>query len=146
MSLNAEARRAERECLTFRRRANYETVPPLSNADKPRLQPVKVDPKVFFANERTFLAWIHMALLLGGMAIGIIGFATRSGVSPVPGLVLLPVSITFVMHALRQYYVRARAIRRREPGPYEDKNGPVALAVVLAVAAAGNVLIHLSLQ
>ena len=87
-----------------------------------------------------------MALLLGGMAIGIIGFATRSGVSPVPGLVLLPVSITFVMHALRQYYVRARAIRRREPGPYEDKNGPVALAVVLAVAAAGNVLIHLSLQ
>ena len=146
MSLNAEARRAERECLTFRRRANYETVPPLSNADKPRLQPVKVDPKVFFANERTFLAWIHMALLLGGMAIGIIGFATRSGVSPVPGLVLLPVAITFVMHALRQYYVRARAIRRREPGPYEDKNGPVALAVVLAVAAAGNVLIHLSLQ
>ncbi|KAH8070232.1 hypothetical protein JL720_11789 [Aureococcus anophagefferens] len=120
MSLNAEARRAERECLTFRRRANYETVPPLSNADKPRLQPVKVDPKVFFANERTFLAWIHMALLLGGMAIGIIGFA--------------------------RYYVRARAIRRREPGPYEDKNGPVALAVVLAVAAAGNVLIHLSLQ
>ncbi|KAH8072327.1 hypothetical protein JL721_3593 [Aureococcus anophagefferens] len=77
MSLNAEARRAERECLTFRRRANYETVPPLSNADKPRLQPVKVDPKVFFANERTFLAWIHMALLLGGMAIGIIGFARR---------------------------------------------------------------------
>ncbi|KAH8064277.1 hypothetical protein JL722_1137 [Aureococcus anophagefferens] len=138
MSLNAEARRAERECLTFRRRANYETVPPLSNADKPRLQPVKVDPKVFFANERTFLAWIHMALLLGGMAIGIIGFARGRRVARA-GLVLLPVAITFVMHALRQYYVRARAIRRREPGPYEDKNGPVALAVVLAVAAAGNV-------
>jgi len=42
--------------------------------------------------------------------------------------------------------VRARAIRRREPGPYEDKNGPVALAVVLAVAAASNVLIHLALE
>ena len=48
------------------------------------------------------------------------------------GLVLLPVAITFVMHALRQYYVRARAIRRREPGPYEDKNVPVALAIVLS--------------
>ena len=109
-----------------------------------------------------------MALMLGGMAIAIIGFATKSGISPVPGLVLLPVAICFVIHALRQsaarrpregrdappppdaaaarYYVRARAIRRREPGPYEDKNGPVALAVVLAVAAASNVLIHLALE
>ena len=148
MSLNADTRRSEREalCLNMRRRPRYESVPPLSNADKPRLQPVKVDPKVFFANERTFLAWVHMALLLGGMAIGIIGFSTKSGISPIPGLVLLPVAICFVMHALRQYYVRARAIRRREPGPYEDKNGPVALAVVLAFAAASNVLIHLALE
>jgi uncharacterized membrane protein YidH (DUF202 family) len=144
-------RRGEREKLCLQMQRRYAPVPSaarqhLTNADKPRLQPVKVDPKVFFANERTFLAWVHMALMLGGMAIGIIAFATKSGISPVPGLVLLPVAICFVVHALRQYYVRARAIRRREPGPYEDKNGPVALAVVLAVAAASNVLIHLALE
>ena len=125
------------------------------------MQPVKVDPKaikrrpvgvamrlcstrqkctqVFFANERTFLAWVHMALMLGGMAVGIIGFSTKSGLSPLPGLVLLPVAICFVVHALGQYYARARAIRRREPGPYEDKNGPVALAIVLFI---GGVLEH----
>ena len=76
-----------------------------------------------------------MALMLGGMAVGIIGFSTKSGLSPLPGLVLLPVAICFVVHALGQYYARARAIRRREPGPYEDKNGPVALAIVLSLAA-----------
>ena len=99
--------------------------------------------QVFFANERTFLAWVHMALMLGGMAVGIIGFSTKSGLSPLPGLVLLPVAICFVVHALGQYYARARAIRRREPGPYEDKNGPVALAIVLSLAACSNILIHL---
>ena len=101
------------------------------------------DAQVFFANERTFLAWVHMALMLGGMAVGIIGFSTKSGLSPLPGLVLLPVAICFVVHALGQYYARARAIRRREPGPYEDKNGPVALAIVLSLAACSNILIHL---
>ena len=103
----------------------------------------KCSAQVFFANERTFLAWVHMALMLGGMAVGIIGFSTKSGLSPLPGLVLLPVAICFVVHALGQYYARARAIRRREPGPYEDKNGPVALAIVLSLAACSNILIHL---
>lgn len=28
----------------------------------PRKVPVKVEPKVFFANERTYLAWLHMAV------------------------------------------------------------------------------------
>jgi uncharacterized membrane protein YidH (DUF202 family) len=149
----------------FGPRRGYDAIgePAVSNADKPRVQPVKVDPKatkrrpdrttpwprrvsiaqVFFANERTFLAWVHMALMLGGMAVGIIGFSTKSGLSPLPGLVLLPVAICFVVHALGQYYARARAIRRREPGPYEDKNGPVALAIVLSLAACSNILIHL---
>ncbi len=129
----------------FGNRRGYDAIgeAPVSNADKPRVQPVKVDPKVFFANERTFLAWVHMALMLGGMAVGIIGFSTKSGLSPLPGLVLLPVAICFVVHALGQYYARARAIRRREPGPYEDKNGPVALAIVLSLAACSNILIHL---
>merc|ERR1719324_1000415 len=62
--------------------------------------------------------------MLGGMAVGIIGFSTKSGLSPLPGLVLLPVAICFVVHALGQYYARARAIRRREPGPYETRTGP----------------------
>jgi hypothetical protein len=35
---------------------------PTSRATLPRKVPVKVEPKVFFANERTYLAWIHMAV------------------------------------------------------------------------------------
>ena len=35
---------------------------------------MRVEPKVFFANERTFLSWLHMAVTLGG-----IGSAGESG-------------------------------------------------------------------
>ena len=33
----------------------------------PRKVPVKVEPKVFFANERTYLAWLHMSIILATM-------------------------------------------------------------------------------
>lgn len=39
---------------------------------KPRKIPVKVEPKVFFANERTFLAWLNMAVTLSSIAIAIL--------------------------------------------------------------------------
>ena len=39
---------------------------------KPRKVPVKVEPKVFFANERTFLAWLHMSVTLASISIAIV--------------------------------------------------------------------------
>ncbi|KAJ8611659.1 hypothetical protein CTAYLR_007907 [Chrysophaeum taylorii] len=157
-ALGLFSRSDEREPLTLRvgnvdvesslRPRRYEmcpsSVPPvaISNADKPRKLPVKVDPKVFFANERTFLAWIHMALILGGIGVGIISFADRAGWSAIYGFVLLPVAVAFIVYALRQFYVRAHAIRAREPGPYEDRMGPYALGITLIMATVTNVIIH----
>jgi hypothetical protein len=34
--------------------------------------PVKVEPKVYFANERTFLAWLHMAVTLASISVAIV--------------------------------------------------------------------------
>ena len=39
---------------------------------KPRKVPIKVEPKVFFANERTFLAWLNMAVTLASIAVAIL--------------------------------------------------------------------------
>jgi hypothetical protein len=45
----------------------------LSNSlDKPRKVPVKVEPKVFFANERTFLSWLHMSVTLASISVAIV--------------------------------------------------------------------------
>ena len=38
------------------------------HAVKPRKIPMKVEPKVFLANERTLLSWVHMAVYLGSIS------------------------------------------------------------------------------
>lgn len=36
---------------------------------------MKIEPKTFFANERTFLSWLHMAVTIGSIACALLGFA-----------------------------------------------------------------------
>lgn len=39
----------------------------------PPLQiPVKVEPKVYFANERTFLSWMNMSVTLASISMAIV--------------------------------------------------------------------------
>src|SRR5260221_8942042 len=39
--------------------------------------PVRVEPKVSFANERTFLSWLHFTVVLGGLAVGLLNFGDK---------------------------------------------------------------------
>ena len=89
----------------------------LENQPKPRKVPVKVEPKVFFANERTFLAWLHMSVTLASISIAIVAFAESNEWSQIYGLMLLPVSIAFCAYALWMYTKRSAMIRRKDPGP-----------------------------
>jgi uncharacterized membrane protein YidH (DUF202 family) len=101
---------------------------------KQRKVPIKVEPKVFFANERTFLAWLHISVLLAGASIAIISFADANPWSQLYGVILLPVAIAFICYAMYQYSRRAAMIRRRDPGPYEDTTGPTVLGILLMMS------------
>lgn len=70
----------------------------------PRSAPVKIDPKVFFANERTFLAWMHVSVILAGASVAINAFTEshHSSASQLYGVILLPVSIAFIIYAMVQ--------------------------------------------
>jgi uncharacterized membrane protein YidH (DUF202 family) len=46
-------------------------------ADKRIALPVRVEPKVSFANERTFLSWLHFTVVLGGLAVGLLNFGDK---------------------------------------------------------------------
>lgn len=39
-----------------------------------RTTPMRIEPKTFFANERTFLSWLHMAVTIGSIAAALLGF------------------------------------------------------------------------
>jgi uncharacterized membrane protein YidH (DUF202 family) len=108
---------------------------------KQRKAPIKIEPKVFFANERTFLAWMHLSVMLAGASIAILAFADNSDsenggnpLSQLYGVMLLPVAIAFIVYSMYQYTRRAAMIRTRHPGPYEDTTGPAVLGVMLMMS------------
>lgn len=55
----------------------------------------------------------------------------------------MPVAIAFCVYALVIYLRRASMIRQRDPGPYEDKVGPIVLTTMLIVAITVNFVIKL---
>ena len=70
---------------------------------KQRKAPIKVEPKVFFANERTFLAWLHISIILAGASIAILAFSDENNPgSQLYGIIMLPVAIAFIVYSMYQ--------------------------------------------
>eukprot|EP00002_Diphylleia_rotans_P018411 TRINITY_DN3566_c0_g1_i1.p1 TRINITY_DN3566_c0_g1~~TRINITY_DN3566_c0_g1_i1.p1 ORF type:complete len:683 (+),score=176.17 TRINITY_DN3566_c0_g1_i1:51-2099(+) len=95
--------------------------------------PMRVEPKTYFANERTYLAWVKMSLTLCIFAMGFIGLTNKRGVV-VGSCILLAAGVLFSVYAYYTFFRRAVQMRAREHGPYDDKFGPGMLVFVLNVA------------
>lgn len=110
--------------------------PNTTQLNKLRKAPIKIEPKVFFSNERTFIAWMHVSIILAGGSIAILAFAedTNNPFSQLYGIILLPVAISFIIYSMYQYQRRAKMIRTRHPGPYEDTVGPAVLGIMLMLS------------
>lgn len=97
--------------------------PPLA-----RTTPMRVEPKTFLANERTFLSWLHMAVTVGSIAAALLGFAgserargshagdRASALVEVIALILLPVAVIMVAYSLTVFVWRSRAIQQKQVG------------------------------
>ncbi|CCO28119.1 SCF E3 ubiquitin ligase complex F-box protein grrA AltName: Full=F-box and leucine-rich repeat protein grrA [Rhizoctonia solani AG-1 IB] len=102
--------------------------------------PVRVEPKVFFANERTFLSWLHFTVVLGGLAVGLLNFGDKVG--RISAGMFSLVAIAVMIYALVTYHWRAAAIAKRGSGPYDDRLGPTILCIALLVLS--GILPHCS--
>lgn len=76
--------------------------PPIGSYLLSRKVPVKIEPKVFFAAERTFLLWMHSALWLLAASLTIIGFGREDPEKLLYGATILPVAVAFICYALFQ--------------------------------------------
>eukprot|EP00531_Pseudo-nitzschia_arenysensis_P011300 CAMPEP_0116141732 /NCGR_PEP_ID=MMETSP0329-20121206/14534_1 /TAXON_ID=697910 /ORGANISM="Pseudo-nitzschia arenysensis, Strain B593" /LENGTH=214 /DNA_ID=CAMNT_0003636925 /DNA_START=46 /DNA_END=690 /DNA_ORIENTATION=+ len=111
---------------------------------KPRKAPIKIEPKVFFSNERTFLAWMHVSVILAGASVAILALSDYENISKqLYGLIMLPVAVSFLVYAMYQYIKRSYMIRHKLPGPYEDTVGPVVLSVMLMISITAQFAIKL---
>jgi SPX domain protein involved in polyphosphate accumulation/uncharacterized membrane protein YidH (DUF202 family) len=125
-------------CSRFNNNSSaYETLAPTSVQ--------KIEPKVFFANERTYLHWLHHGVILSTIASGILAFSAESGETwgEFYALLLLPLSLAFCVYALNTYLWRADRIKTRIPGRWDDPYGPIYLGSVLVVVLVANFVIKL---
>ena len=105
----------------------------------------KIEPKVFFANERTYLHWLHHGVILSTIASGILAFSQESGQGwgEFYALLLLPLSLGFCIYALNTFLWRADRIKTRIPGRWDDSFGPMFLGSCLVAVLSMNFVVKL---
>jgi uncharacterized membrane protein YidH (DUF202 family) len=117
-------------------------VPPEDVRHKPRKIPMKVEPKTFFANERTMLSWLQMSVTLG--TIGSALLTIDSSGSSLAGMVLLPVAVLFAVYAVFTFHWRGRGIATKDSTVgFHDMVGPTVLGGVLAASLTMVFFVHL---
>lgn len=109
--------------------------------------PPRLEPKVFFANERTFLSWLNFSVLLGGLAIGLLNFGDRVG--QLSALLFTGVAMAGMLYALAVFHWRASRIRMRGGsqisgsfGGFDDRWGPTVLTGALVAAVVVNFVLR----
>ncbi|KAH7102826.1 SPX-domain-containing protein [Auriculariales sp. MPI-PUGE-AT-0066] len=110
--------------------------------------PVRIEPKVYFASERTFLQWLQFSVLIAFIPTTLLNFA-NGATSPATDLstplgLLCSGAFTFgallaLMYSAGIFVHRAFKLRARAADAlYYDPYGPTVLCVVLAAAIAIN--------
>jgi len=108
--------------------------------------PVRIEPKVYFAAERTFLKWLNFAVLVSMIATTLLNFVpptdSRGLISAAifTFAALLAIAYSAILFVFRSVRLRAR----RAEGLYYDKYGPTMLCLVLLAAIGTNLGMRLS--
>ncbi|KAI0144260.1 SPX-domain-containing protein [Xylariaceae sp. FL1272] len=101
--------------------------------------PVRVEPKVYFAAERTFLGWLEFSIYVGTIAVTLLNFGEKpSPLSFAAAGVFTLLAILALCYSVGIYLYRSMGIRDRRVIKYYDKLGPTVLCVSLFIGVALN--------
>ncbi|KAG0227237.1 hypothetical protein BGW42_003082 [Actinomortierella wolfii] len=98
--------------------------------------------KTMFSNERIYLEWIKVSLLLGSLSMTMLSFGSSGQVTPWIGLALILCTLLLIVYSTTQFHVRMEWLlkqRDEEEGAYYyDRLGPTVLTVLLIGIMAFN--------
>ncbi|KAH7064366.1 VTC domain-containing protein [Paraphoma chrysanthemicola] len=94
--------------------------------------PVRVEPKVQLATERTFLSWLEFSILIGSIAATLLNFG--DSLSLAAAWAFTAVACVALVYSASLYLWRVRKIRERRAVTYHDKWGPTLLCLGLFLA------------
>ncbi|KIL67548.1 hypothetical protein M378DRAFT_73335 [Amanita muscaria Koide BX008] len=108
--------------------------------------PVRIEPKVYFAAERTFLKWMNNAVFVGSIATALLNFIPphdKRGL--ISAAFFTFAALVSIAYALGIFLYRSGRLRaHRAEGLYYDKYGPTVLCAVLFLALATNIGLRVS--
>ncbi|RMZ80933.1 hypothetical protein DV737_g2789, partial [Chaetothyriales sp. CBS 132003] len=105
--------------------------------------PVRVEPKVYFAAERTFLSWLEFSIIIGSIAAALLNFGDRISLSAAWGFTII--AVMALVYSLVMYILRVDLIRKRRArlSRYYDKWGTTLLCFSLFGVTVANFVLRI---
>lgn len=101
--------------------------------------PVRVEPKVWLANQRTFIKWQHIAVLLATLSLGLYNAAGEfNTIARSLAVVYTLVAIFAGAWGWWQYIIRSRMIQERSGKDFDNTIGPIIVCIGLTVGLCLN--------
>ncbi|KAJ1673499.1 GTPase regulator Nrf1 [Spiromyces aspiralis] len=95
-------------------------------------------PKNFFANERTFLSWLQLAVVMGGLGLALLNFGPDHFKVHISAFVFETGSLALITYAYIQYMRRTSRLSQRDTGTYDDRILPILVVLFFIFATAIN--------
>ncbi|OWT38558.1 hypothetical protein J008_04381 [Cryptococcus neoformans] len=106
------------------------------------LTPVKVEAKVWFANERTFISYLSMGLLLSTIASGLL-FGSRDSPARWFAFAYALISAGVLIYGWAIFQKRLTMISARDSGNFDLLWGPIFICFALFIAILANFIFRL---
>ncbi|OWY56785.1 SPX-like protein [Alternaria alternata] len=101
--------------------------------------PVRVEAKVWLANQRTFIKWQHVSVLLASLSLGLYNAAGEGNdIARALAVVYTCIAAFTLAWGYAMYIYRAKLIRERSGKDFDAVTGPLVVCVGLAVALCLN--------
>lgn len=106
--------------------------------------PLQVEPKVWLANERTFLKWQHICVLLGSLAISLYTAAGKNRVAEAMGVAYVAIAVAAGAWGYVMLRRRRDMIVERSGKDFDNMLGPLAVSAALMLALVLNFVFSVS--
>ncbi|MCJ1460554.1 Phosphate metabolism transcription protein [Mycoblastus sanguinarius] len=103
------------------------------------MNPVRVEPKVWLANQRTFVKWQHISVLLASLSLGLYNAAGEfNNVARGLAVVYTLIAVFAGTWGWWMYIVRSRMIEERSGKDFDNVIGPIIVCIGLVIALCLN--------
>ncbi|KAH6656718.1 VTC domain-containing protein [Truncatella angustata] len=99
---------------------------------------LKVEPKVWLANERTFLKWQHISVLLGSLAVGLYTSAGENFLAECMGVAYVAIAAVTGLWGYIMFNKRQSMIIERSGKDFDNMVGPMVVSVAMMIALVLN--------